>query len=253
MREGRILCLGTGNPLTSPKSEWADHRVYQYAPPGKIITHYQGEEGIRDGDTFYPLSVKEAECDPRYGILVVEDFKIKMLKDLVLPVEDAMHNVFEDQLVAGAHRAASLVQRWSTNRPSWNSPHYGAVLMSGEVPTEDEIKRGMDGRRTYAILRLTEEKKNQMLRLQGARGMKAGWDAADLSWAAEFGFSIDIPLEQVKRPPNAPDNIEDRVGCPFCAEMILPAARKCRFCGKTFGKMTVMEYLTQPTEAEVVA
>jgi len=253
MAVGRILCIGTGNQLTSPQAQWMDGRVYKYAPPGIKITHYQGEQ-TRSGEL--PLEIRETSCASQYGILEIEDFIIKQLIDKVLPWEDAKQNEFTDKLIVGANRAKSLVSRWTSTRISWDHPHYGAVLMSGEVPTEEEIKSGMEARRRYAIARLTEEKKNQTLRLQGARGYKAGWDAADLAWAAEFGFSIEIALDKVQSPPNSPEREsadEGRVACPFCAEMIMPAAKKCRFCTRTFDKLTVAEYNLAETAKGVPA
>lgn len=35
--------------------------------------------------------------------------------------------------------------------------------------------------------------------------------------------------------PESPELDEDRVPCPHCAEMILPAARICRFCTRPVG------------------
>ncbi len=253
MPRGIVLCIGTGNPDTSPKPEWADNRIYGYAPPGKIITHYQGAIVERDREPFYPLAVKEEPCDPRYGLLVIEDFIIRELTDKVLPVDDALANEFHDKLVKGNERAQSLVQRWTSPRVGWNHPNYGAMLLTKELPTDAEIKKCLDARRSYAVARLTEEKKNQTLRLQGARGYKAGWDAADLAWAEEFGFSIEIALDKVQRPPNSPDLADEgRVDCPFCAEAIKPQATKCRYCGKQFEKMTVAEFLATKLEREEI-
>lgn len=246
---GRVLCIGTGNQLTSPGAVWADNRIYTYSPPGKIVTHFQGPEQIVEREAVYGLLKKEEPCDPRYGLLVIEDFVMRVLKERVVPVEMALANEFENKAIFGNERARSLVERWASRVPRHDSPNYGAVLIKGELPTEEEIKLGQENRKRYAMARLREAKRGQVLRMQGSRNFPDGYSQADEAWAKEFGVALEISLETASTPPRS-DSVadlgEDRIACPFCAEMIMPAAKKCRFCSRTFDKKTVEEYITQP-------
>ncbi len=242
---GRVLCIGTGNKLTNPSVVWADTRQYLYAPPGKLVTHYQGP-AVRVGrDSQYSLAKKEQDCDSRYGLIVIEDFVHPIIKDRVVPIEMALSNEFEDKLVRGHERAASLAHRWASRIIKHDAPNYGAVLIKGELPTEEEIKFGQDNRRRYAMARLAEAKRGQVLRMQGSRQFADGYSLADEAWAQEYGVKLEISLEMANTPPMAAavDSLEERLACPFCAEMIMPAAKKCRYCSKTFDKATVSEYL----------
>ena len=231
---GRILCTGTGNKLTSPGASaqgYENGRKYPYAPPGKLHRYKAVEEEV---------VLVESDCDPRYGLVVIEDFLIKTIKPDISQAEWDQPVEFMSEFHTGMERAKDLAAQWAM---------YGGVLIQGELPTEEEIARGQTARAAYRDNRLTEVKTNQLLRRQGMKGIKAGYDPSDHAWSAEAGVELPGTLAELERTQANRTQEDEMVNCPMCDGLISPRARKCMHCQERFAK-PVLEILTEPKEKE---
>lgn len=62
---------------------------------------------------------------------------------------------------------------------------------------------------------------------KGRSGLGWGWVGALFGPIGVLAALVAAPAVTRVEPVDA----EARIPCPHCAEMIMPAARKCRFCG----------------------
>ncbi len=231
---GKILCIGTGNPLTSPGASaqgYEDGRKYLYAPLGVLYRYKAVEEAV--------VEVK-SECDPRYGLVVIEDFLIRTIKPDISPAEWDQPVEFITEFHTGMERAKDLAVMWKM---------YGGVLIQGELPTDEEIAKGQAARAAYRDTRLNDVKTKQLLRRQGMKGIKAGYDDSDHAWASEAGVELPGTLQELERTQANRTQEDEMVNCPMCDGLISPRAKKCMHCQELFGK-PVLEILTEPKQKE---
>ena len=244
--QGRIACVSNCRKNTAPRTRmYYGSRVYQFAPPGKIY-HYV------DGASIPTISDLE---DRRYGLVIVDDFSYEEPRgsrvDMSWEGTDTriVYGHTKDQAQIKKHgmgRADDLAQQWE---------RYGAVRIDGQLPTEDEIKKGGDARRSHANKLLNQAIRNQALRRQGhGKGLNPEVTDTEDQWAAEYGVqlrsAIDILAKESTIEQKDSGEVTMRVNCPECGEAIMPQAKLCIHCKKKFG-MTAEEYLTQPQAQEV--
>ena len=63
----------------------------------------------------------------------------------------------------------------------------------------------------------------------GALNLLAGWTL--IGWVGALVWAFTHNTRDQDEPGSAVPSEPERRACPQCAEMILPAAKKCRFCG----------------------
>lgn len=236
--EYRIICVGTGNRLTSPQSLRRENsRGYRYALPGKLYLH-GGEE-----TTFYEVALPETPLLPAFdggpaiqgwGLVAIADTYSRVLKT---PIEaDGIEQPFEweTKIITAKDRALDLIRFWAAPYPSRN---YGALIITGELPTQDEIAKARLARDTSAREHLNKVINDQNLAKGGHRADKRGYGPNDRAWAAEYGVLLPETVDSLARVSVA----EQRVPCPECGEAIMPQAKLCIHC-KTKWEMTVSEY-----------
>src|SRR5688572_20269478 len=249
MAEHRIVCIGTGEKLTSPRPIRMDSRGYRYAKPGKIYwyggdeTHHQ-ETDLKDAPlvSAYP----GGPLVQGWGLVVVSDTNTNILKTPTEANGVTEPKEWETRIIKAKERALGLLNFWAVPNP----PHvdYGAILIAGEMPTEAELRQARGNRERNAHARLNAAINDQNLGRNGHRPRKRGYSHSDRAWAAEYGIVLPETVDSMDRV--AVD--EMRVECPECAELIKPAARLCIHCNTKF-KMPVVEYRNRPVEAVAAA
>lgn len=238
MAEVRIVCVGTGNPLTSPKAQRRENsRAYRYAPPGAIYK-WEGKATSPEVRAIDQRLVSAYPGGPEiqgWGLVVLGD---TFARDMKPPVETQgmeQPKDWETKIIYARDRARDLLGFWAVQFPGKN---YGALIISGEVPTEDELRRAREAREQNARGHLNESIKGQKLAAQGRSGYKRGYSEADRAWASEFGVILPETVDALPKVARE----EQRIACPECAEGIMPDAKVCIHC-KTKFKMPVREYV----------
>ena len=69
---------------------------------------------------------------------------------------------------------------------------------------------------------------------RGPKQVSDGIEAAGRRKSPAEELQAATAQRQAEGPPEAATDQPQRVPCPECAERIMPAARKCRFCGAQF-------------------
>ena len=108
MAEGLVICPPTTRRPFSPIFETG--RKYEYAPLG--MCHRYKAQGTT-------VVLEKSACDPRWGLVVVEDYPIQM------PTPEVVHDwaqEIETETFAGTgvERARDLARQWK---------HYGAFFI----------------------------------------------------------------------------------------------------------------------------
>lgn len=238
--EGRILCIGGGNHLTSPSAGAQGYemgRKYEYPPPGKCY-RYKSSVVQNDRNEAFPIVENVvSDCDPRYGLVIIEDYLIANIKPSIEQAEWGQSHEFVHETQFGTVRAKDLATQWRS---------YGAVLLAGELPTDSEIAEGKQRRLDYATSRIDEVKTGQQLRRQGTKGYKTGYDKSDRAWASEYGFVLPETMEALERIHADSQREAQKVECPSCFGMIDPRAKRCEHCHDSWNGLSALEVLTQP-------
>lgn len=242
MPEYRVICVGTGNILTSPRRVRASNgRAFRYPMPGKI--HIHGGEAT----TFKAEDLPKSELmsayagGPKiqgYGMVVVSDIYARELKTPVVADGIEQPREWETKIETAKDWALNLIRFWDAPFPS---RRYGALIIKGELPTADELQRARDLREKSAREHLNVVINDQSLAKQGHKAFKRGYGEVDRAWGFEYGVLLPETVDTLAKV--AVD--EGRVSCPECAELILPQAKICIHC-KTKFKMPLIDYLTAP-------
>src|SRR3990167_2854776 len=124
MAEERIICVGTGNPLTTPKSARRENsRGYRYAPPGKLHRW----EGIATTfeESALPDSPLVSACGGGppilgWGLIVLGDTYTKELKPIVEMGGHQQPPEWETVIIKARDRCLDLLAMWANPFPRWD-------------------------------------------------------------------------------------------------------------------------------------
>lgn len=238
MGEKRIVCIGTGNRLTSPSSISAENgRFYRYPNPG-MIHSWEG-----DATTFEESVLPKHELAAAYpggpaiqgyGLIILGDTYMHLLKTSLesegFVPRRVRANDFDTKIDPALERARTIEGDWK---------NYGAFIIAGQLPTENELMEARGRRKTYAGQRLLEYERTVK---SNRRVIPSGSEEA---WAAEFGWLLPQTLGTMQK---AKLEVVEDTPCPECQNFISAQARKCRHCQATFGKALV-DFLTEPDDA----
>lgn len=247
--QGKLVCVGNGERLTMPVAQgYYGGRAYRFAPLG-VVYHYVAGAATPTIGT----------CDSRYGLVIVDDFTYEEPRGsrVDLSWEGSETRVVYGHADSHADIAKHGMGRVDDLAMQWKK--YGAVRIDGDLPTDEQIQQGADARRAHATQVLNDAIRGQNIRRQGGKGFGPGFSKADRQWAKEYCVKLEESLEilakddPVRKQYDVPQTVEaERVPCPKCAEMILPQAMKCRYCGANF-KTSVIDQITQPVAQEVAS
>lgn len=231
MAEYRLICVGTGNKLTSPRALRRENsRAYQYPQPGMLHVHGQSETSAKVIELPKRELVSAYPGGPAiqgWGLISIGDTYARVLK---VPIEDEgveQPHEHETVIIPAKDRALDIARFWAAPFPSRN---YGALIIKGEFPTEEEIYKAREMRETSAREHLNAIILDQNLAKGGHRAAKRGYGPNDRAWAHEFGVVLPDTVDSLDRVEVS----EQRVACPECGEGILPVAKLCKHCGSKF-------------------
>ncbi len=227
-----LVCVSTGNRKTMGRLvDGENSRKYHYPPPGKTYTW-----GPRD-------------CEP-----VVTDngqpFGLAILHDFIAQIDDVLQKQFtlRDEVRDGLQKARDLESSWRG---------YGALMIQGDLPTDEELALAMENRRSHATEFVERSNYNYTAGQAGKPGFHANYEPNAKEWAKEFDlFTKDEDVNLIRNmrerelrgnaaPPAAPSN-ED-TPCVYCYQNIASKAKLCRHChtsfpeGKTASEMIAAE------------
>ena len=235
MEEKRIVCVGTGNELTSPGSMHLENgRYYRYPSPG--VVHLWGG----DATAFTVADVPNHEFVSAYqggpliqgyGMIYMGDTYEQILK--VPPESDQWVGLrkreFETKICPSLERARAITADWS---------RYGTLIIAGEFPTLDELHLAREKRKTHAMNRLNQEINMQQAARSGRGSAKLFYSDSDRAWAKEYGVLLPETVDTMKKV----EQVLETTQCPECRMLISEEAKRCRHCGMSF-KMPVTEFI----------
>jgi hypothetical protein len=241
----RIVCIGTEGSkekdwdmLTRPGSVRRENsRAYRFPTPGRIY-RYGGadimhEESRIAGHQLVP-AYPGGPAIQGYGIFVIGDSYTKVVRP---PAEGTGLDEkldMESIIISARDRALDMILQWTRC-----GVDYGAMLMKGEFPTDEELRVARGNRELSAKNRLNHSIAEVKLAGQGHKGVKREYSESDRAWAFEYGIVLPQTVDSLQRT-EAPSREE--TPCPECDMLISGNARRCRHCHAQFG-MAVSEFL----------
>lgn len=224
MAEKRIVCVGTGERLTTPVSLNPENgRYYRYPKPGEIHvwggerTAFELEElpGHKLAATFPGGPEVQG-----YGLLTLTDTYTQHLKLAPQSEEFGGRNVrqWEVKIAKAEERAAGIEELW------WN---YGALIIADQLPTDDELRAARERRRVHAMNLLSTAINNHK------GGRHPVYSDPERAWAREFGMLLPDTIDSL---PKSRVEVVENTPCIYCQNLVHERALKCKHCGEKFGK-----------------